>query len=546
MELSQVLTDRRLIRVLIAPIGQNSLFNEHFQLISSVNLLAFEEIVKPNLLKGFNPLQQPTRSIFKYLNWAAGEILFDYLRYDRVPAGPGDFDNFQSSKRIMVVIGLINYPEFKSTRSIDEEIEKISKRYPYTLLKRVLVFNFNFDSGPCPIKALKNDPDSLVIFPPNMELTKGSNSAVVHFKEAMCLATGWLVQKLERLMDICEDARLRNIIPGDPTLTTMLDDRDDLVVFNTKEITHSNIPAMTMAAVISASASAAAYTRNKRSYRKKPSGRLRKFMGDLAMQVCSPVDAIENYVAAILESRAVGDNLWLAGALDGYSSAIVLLKHLKYDLESIIGNDLKTIAPPPPPSKPADEEEEAEATLPALEPVYALIIERANEATSIYSSSNAVKVLEVECHLRIARLLQELKPFLLQEQMVLEYLMKAIAVQGLSSQQQIDCALEGALICHRLGLRRKYALLLYIASLMTGDLGNREVACELVRRFKLRDHCPQRLTRRANRPPFFLPLSLVNRFLRSREVSEIPPATTTMSTAPTILQQCGRPWHCLY
>jgi Transport protein Trs120 or TRAPPC9, TRAPP II complex subunit len=59
--------------------------------------------------------------------------------------------------------------------------------------------------------------------------------------------------------------------------------------------------------------------------KKLQSGRLRKFMGDLCMQVCSPVDALAHYSAAIADGRQCSDSLWLAGSLEGYASAILTL-----------------------------------------------------------------------------------------------------------------------------------------------------------------------------------------------------------------------------
>ena len=61
------------------------------------------------------------------------------------------------------------------------------------------------------------------------------------------------------------------------------------------------------------------------STKKLQAGRLRKFMGDLSLQVCSPVDALLHYTAAIAESRQSSDFLWLAGSLEGYAAAVLTL-----------------------------------------------------------------------------------------------------------------------------------------------------------------------------------------------------------------------------
>lgn len=41
------------------------------------------------------PVQKSNNPPFKFMNWSDGNILFDYIRYDRVPRGAGDLDNFQ-------------------------------------------------------------------------------------------------------------------------------------------------------------------------------------------------------------------------------------------------------------------------------------------------------------------------------------------------------------------------------------------------------------------------------------------------------------------
>lgn len=63
---------------------------------------------------------------------------------------------------------------------------------------------------------------------------------------------------------------------------------------------------------------------------------------------------------------------------------------------------------------------------------------------------------------------------------MLEYVLRAVAVPGLNTQQQIEVTLECGLRCHRLGMWRKYALFLYIAALMSADNENYGVAHALV------------------------------------------------------------------
>lgn len=176
-----------------------------------------------------------------------------------------------------------------------------------------------------------------------------------------------------------------------------------------------------------------------------------------------------------MDSRSIGDSLWLAGALDGYASVILLLKERgQYNLEELIGKDLKSVSLPSLP--------ETDETLKEIDRVYVLAEERANEAISIYSTSVVLRILEVETTLRLARMFERSEWFYGKEQKVVEYIMRAASVPGLNQRQQIECTLEGALICYRLGLTRKYTLFLYIAALMSAEDANYQMADSLVSR----------------------------------------------------------------
>ena len=82
--------DSRAIRVLVVPIGENSLFDFHFHTISQLREVPLSELSKPSQ---WNP---EVNNGFRHFEWYnRGSILFEYLRYDRVPNGPGDLDDFQ-------------------------------------------------------------------------------------------------------------------------------------------------------------------------------------------------------------------------------------------------------------------------------------------------------------------------------------------------------------------------------------------------------------------------------------------------------------------
>ena len=118
------LDDSRAIKVLVVPIGENSLFDLHFNAMSQLRDVSIASLSKPS------SWNQETNSGFKHFEWCCGNLLFDYLRYDRVPNGPGDLDNFLSSRRVLMIMGIINYPELGSNPSekIQQELDYFTRR----------------------------------------------------------------------------------------------------------------------------------------------------------------------------------------------------------------------------------------------------------------------------------------------------------------------------------------------------------------------------------------------------------------------------------
>lgn len=160
----------------------------------------------------------------------------------------------------------------------------------------------------------------------------------VHLQEVMCNAAVKLILSLERQMDFAEDCRVKNIMPNGLALFTPYDDVDEIAQLNSSAKNNgvgvgrggagggAGATGGTAAGLLSGLRAAnPASLKPQQLYKKKPSGRIRKWMGDLCLQVCSPIDAIEQFIPAIIDCRALGDSLWLAGALDGYATAVLLL-----------------------------------------------------------------------------------------------------------------------------------------------------------------------------------------------------------------------------
>ena len=497
LNLNQTYDETRRIKVLVVPVGKNSLFDTHFQVVSQLREVPFYELTRPALLE----------NTLKHFSWNANsaKVLYDYVRYDRVSFGPGDLDNFQSSRRVLIIMGLINYPELtenvesgKSIKNVvEEDLDYYSRRHPHILLKRLFVFNYKFDMPSSHLStssSLKifDDPAAVVIFPPEGNCQEGQTNMVeVHLKEVMSHDTVKMITSISAQMELCEMSRLENNIPNTVPLTT-IHDEIDAMQYNQEETGEFSrlvsTSGISSALVSSISARSGVIIGTKGKFRKRPSGRLQKWMGDLSLQVCSPIDAIERYTAAISECKALNDELWLAGAYDGYACAILLLLQVgEYNIEEILGKELKTSVDdsvdgstqsPIAPSANDDNAIHLSSTIERS--CMRLAEDKASDALAIYSRNIIYSTLEVECCLRLARMHEKISFTANKERKVLEYIFSAIAVPGLNKQQQTEITIEGALIFHRLGMKRKFALLLYIAALLCAENDNFSVAQSLM------------------------------------------------------------------
>ena len=85
-------------------------------------------------------------------------------------------ENFQPFRRVLVIIGLINFPELGDV-NIEKELARYANKYPHIIIKRVFVFNYSFEDTAsitipqCPTL----DPGTLEIFPPDKESQNGDS-----------------------------------------------------------------------------------------------------------------------------------------------------------------------------------------------------------------------------------------------------------------------------------------------------------------------------------------------------------------------------------
>lgn len=229
-------------------------------------------------------------------------------------------------------------------------------------------------------------------------------------------------------------------------------------------------------------------------------------------QVCSPIDALEHFSTALSECRSQHDYMWLASALEG--TVVAMLMVLEQETRTggiqratgsaensgevdsgriVQSSDLLDQLP----LQIKELKSLISGGLSIANAVLRLAESRCLDAMDHYSKSIALCGLEVECALKCARMHEAYNIDLIssgttsngskdvaggRREKAMEFILRAVAVPGLNVQQQIECTLEGAFACYRMGMKRKYAFLLYVAATLSSNAENTEVAYALVKK----------------------------------------------------------------
>jgi hypothetical protein len=101
--------------VLVVPIGENSLFDAHFDLISRMKFLPKQEISYSNSMLSKS-------QAFRNFQWDEGNFVFDYVRYD-VAKGGSDLADYLDVSKLLLIASFL--PQ------ISDEIEELATESPH-------------------------------------------------------------------------------------------------------------------------------------------------------------------------------------------------------------------------------------------------------------------------------------------------------------------------------------------------------------------------------------------------------------------------------
>lgn len=171
-------------------------------------------------------------------------------------------------------MGIINYPELgDDSRKVERELASYAQRYPSVLVMRFFVFNYSFDPSvaksttPFFLSRPQNDPDAIIVLPPVGGICEGGSMIDVHLNEIMATVSINVISSLESQLSVMEQAKVKGVVPSTVTsLSTPFDDIED----------QDNSQSIKVKSIV----------------KKRPHGRMRKYMGDICLQVTTNHDAL--------------------------------------------------------------------------------------------------------------------------------------------------------------------------------------------------------------------------------------------------------------
>lgn len=210
--------------------------------------------------------------------------------------------------------------------------------------------------------------------------------------------------------------------------------------------------------------------------------------GDYFLQLCAPLEALEYYAVSIEEERRrlrdTGKTTLLSNRLEGFAMAGTLVaqleilqddrirKEFQRSLEHIMqrcsltfqsDKNLDLSPDEMTPSAPILHDEEKR--------LGQMVISALHEALDLHVQYTRV-ASEARCALKLAAVVADayLRGHRSHGEIdIWDMLLRAVGTEGLTASQSVTCLVLGSQLCVRIGLRRKAALLLYMAGLVSAD-----------------------------------------------------------------------------
>ncbi|XP_008784808.2 trafficking protein particle complex II-specific subunit 120 homolog [Phoenix dactylifera] len=258
-----------MIRIAVLPVGGAI---PHRQLREYAAMLGRQTRIDLSSISSFYKEHQ--KSPFAHQPWETGCLRFKYMLGG---APPSPWEDFQSCRKILAVVGLCHCPSSPDLDLVADQFAAACKGYSSALAKRCFAF--------CPTDSQLEDDgkkrENIILFPPSDRQTQE-----FHMLTMVQDLAATLLMEFEKWV-------LRAESTG-TILKTPLDSQSSL---GSEEVIKA---------------------------KKRRLGRAQKTIGDYCLLAGSPVDANAHYSTAIELARLTGDVFWHAGALEGSVCALLL------------------------------------------------------------------------------------------------------------------------------------------------------------------------------------------------------------------------------
>ncbi|CAL9124133.1 unnamed protein product [Musa acuminata var. zebrina] len=258
-----------MIRIAVLPVGGSI---PHPRLRSYVEMLGRHTRIDLSSISSFYSEHQ--KSPFTHQPWETGSLRFKFMLGG---APPSAWEDFQSCRKILAVIGLCHCPASPDLDLVADQFATASKAYTSALAKRCFAF-FPTDSQ---LEEGDNKRENILLFPPSDQKTQE-----FHMLTMMQDLAASLLMEFEKWVLRAESAGT--------ILKTPLDSQSSL---GSEEFIKA---------------------------KKRRLARAQKTIGDYCMLAGSPIDANAHYSTAIELARLTGDIFWHAGAMEGSVCALLV------------------------------------------------------------------------------------------------------------------------------------------------------------------------------------------------------------------------------
>ncbi|GER55691.1 hypothetical protein STAS_33373 [Striga asiatica] len=257
-----------MIRVAVLPIAAipATLFQDY------AAMLLRHHTVSLNSISSFYTEHQ--KSPFANQPWDSGSLRFKFMLGG---APPSPWEDFQSNRKILAVIGLCHCPSSPDLLSVANQFAAACKSYSSSLVQRC----FAFCPGDSQLEEESYKGSNIVLFPPADRQTQE-----FHLQTMVQDIAASLLMEFEKWVLQAES--------GGTILKTPLDSQASL---SSEEVIKA---------------------------KKRRLGRAQKTIGDYCLLAGSPVDANAHYSTALELTRLTADFFWYAGAMEGSVCALLI------------------------------------------------------------------------------------------------------------------------------------------------------------------------------------------------------------------------------